>query len=466
MIQTGTNTLTHAKPNITDRSSPGHRTPLQQELAAVGDRLVREADLVIGQVEGAVAALISRDREAAMQVRRNDDAVDREEVNIEEACLKILALHKPVAIDLRKVTLILKVNEDLERIADHAGGVAKAVSYLDKNDAPAWPQALIEMSGLVGPIIRRTRQALIDESKGVSRELPNERFGVHRGNQKGINGSKPVIICLDEFAKCRQFIKDVLAPVFYEHRIGQYHMPEGSIVFGCTNLSQEGLGDSIQAHLRDRLVMVRMAKPTMEEWVLWAAANDISPEIMAAAQMYPDIFDTFTDYLPGGSKYNKNNPVKKANPYIFDPSNGEQDKWVTPRSLHAASDIVKQIDNIDEDTLTLALEGTLGTGFTGKLMSFIRFGQELPPFSRVCDEPEDCPVPKNPTAQLVQVFQFVTQVKNTDMAEAVSTYVERMNNEMQSLFVHTVANSARVDNFVMSEKFGLLMKENRIFFNN
>ena len=303
----------------------------------------------------------------------------------------------------------------------------------------------------------------IDHTKGVSRELPNERFGVHKESRKGINGSKPVIICLDEIAKARQFIKDVLAPIIYERRVGPYHSPEGSIIFGCTNLSLEGLGDSLQAHLRDRLIIVRMAKPTKEEWVAWAAVNDIAPEVIAGAHMFPSIFETFTDYMPGGSMAGK--AQAKENPYIFNPKDGSQGKWVTPRSLHATSDIVKAMDKFDEDVLTVALEGTIGAPFTAQLMSFIRFGQQLPSFERVCDEPTTCPVPSNPTAQLVQVFQFVQQVKDKDQAEAVATYTERMRNEMQSLFVHTVATSTRVDKFVMSKKFGKLMSDNRIFFN-
>jgi hypothetical protein len=179
--------------------------------------------------------------------------------------------------------------------------------------------------------------------------------------------------------------------------------------------------------------------------------------------MYPDIFETFTDYDAGG--VNAGKPLNKENPYIFNPKNGAQGKWVTPRSLHATSDIVKEIDRVDEDALTAALEGTIGAPFTAKLMSFIRFGQQLPTYQRVCDEPKTCPVPTNPTAQLVQVFQFVQQVKDKDQAEAVATYVERMRNEMQSLFVHTVASSSRVDRFVMSKKFGAMMAANRVFFN-
>ena len=71
----------------------------------------------------------------------------------------------------------------------------------------------------------------LDREHGVSRELPNERFGVSKTNQKGINGSKPALIFLDEIAKAPQFIKNVLAPIIYDRRVGNYHLPEGSVVF-------------------------------------------------------------------------------------------------------------------------------------------------------------------------------------------------------------------------------------------
>jgi hypothetical protein len=106
----------------------------------------------------------------------------------------------------------------------------------------------------------------IDRDAGVSRELPNERFGVSKTNQKGINGSRPSLVFLDEIAKAKQYIKDVLAPIVYEQRVGNYEMADGSVVFCATNLSTEGLGDSIQAHLRNRLVFAYMRKPTQPEW--------------------------------------------------------------------------------------------------------------------------------------------------------------------------------------------------------
>ena len=140
----------------------------------------------------------------------------------------------------------------------------------------------------------------LDRENGVSRELPNERFGLSKNNQLGVNNAKPVLIALDEIAKAPQFIKNVLAPIIYERRVGNYHMPEGSNVVCFTNLSIEGLGDSIQAHLRNRLVFVKMRKPTAEEWVKWATDAAINPMVIAFVNNEPKVMDSFLDYAKGG----------------------------------------------------------------------------------------------------------------------------------------------------------------------
>lgn len=301
----------------------------------------------------------------------------------------------------------------------------------------------------------------IDRENGVARELPNERFGMHRSNQKGVNGSVPVVVCLDEIAKTRQFIKDVLAPVVYERRIGQYHMPEGSVVFACTNLSEEGLGDTMQAHLRNRLVIVRMRKPTQVEWVRdFAVPQQLAPEIIAATEMFPQVFDSYLDFDKGGKYENK--PIGKTNPYINNPRDAAQGQVVTPRSLHTASDIVKAsyANGLDDETLQAALDGAVGE-FGSQLTSFIRFGRDIPTFKRVVADPAGCPLSANPTAQIVQVFQFITQVNTLDEVGAVVEYVQRMKKEMQALFVNTVANSAVLSKFVTNKTFGVMLADIR-----
>lgn len=307
----------------------------------------------------------------------------------------------------------------------------------------------------------------IDREAGVSRELPNERFGVHQGNQKGVNGARPIVVCLDEIAKARQFIKDVLAPIIYERRVGQHYMPEGSIVFGCTNLSDEGLGDSMLAHLRNRLVIVRMRKPTQKEWVQdFAVPRKLSPELIAATETYPSCFDSYLDYQPGGKFAGKD--MKKDNPWISNPHDASQEQVVTPRSLHAASDIIDaaKASGMDDDTLQAALEGTVGASFSKELTSFIRFGRDIPSFARVVADPAKCPIPASPVAQMVQVFQFITQAKTRDEVDAVTEYNARQTNEMQSLLINRVANSSSVlALFATNKRFGVALAENRKFLN-
>jgi len=302
----------------------------------------------------------------------------------------------------------------------------------------------------------------LDRENGVSRELPNERFGVSAFNQLGVNNSKPILVGLDEIAKAPQFIKNVLAPIIYERRVGNYHMPEGSVVVCFTNLSIEGLGDSIQAHLRNRLVFVKMRKPSADEWVKWATDNRVNPMIIAFVSNEPRVMQSFLDYEKGGMFEGKD--LSKDNGFIFNPKS-MQLAYATPRSLVAASDILDAgLGVLDDDTLEAALVGTVGATTAQALSSFIRFGREICEYSRVIKSPDTAPLSDNPTAQLIQVFQFVTRVADRTEAEAIVKYVWRMRAEMQSIFCNTVATSQRVAMFATINEFGRMLAEHKIFF--
>ena len=302
----------------------------------------------------------------------------------------------------------------------------------------------------------------LDRENGVSRELPNERFGVSKFNQRGINGAKPIMVFLDELAKSPQFIKNVLAPIVYEQRVGNYHFVEGSVVVAATNLAIEGLGDSIQAHLRNRLVFVKMRKPTSDEWVKWATDNGVNPMVIAFVSNEPRVMQSFMDYEKGGMFEGKD--LSKDNGFIFNPKS-MQLAYATPRSLVAASDILDAgLGVLDDDTLEAALVGTVGATTAQALSSFIRFGREICEYSRVIKSPDTAPLSDNPTAQLIQVFQFVTRVADRTEAEAIVKYVWRMRAEMQSIFCNTVATSQRVAMFATINEFGRMLAEHKIFF--
>jgi len=302
----------------------------------------------------------------------------------------------------------------------------------------------------------------LDRDNGVSRELPNERFGVSKSNQRGVNGSKPIIAFLDEIAKAPQFIKNVLAPIVYEQRVGNYHFVEGSVIFCATNLSVEGLGDSIQAHLRNRLVFVKMRKPTADEWVKWATDAGINPMVIAFVSNEPRVMASFLEYEKGGAYEGKD--MSKDNGFVFNPKSTQQ-AYATPRSLAAAGDILDEgLGILDDTTIEQALIGTVGYTTAESLASFVRFGREICEYARVIKDPKTAPLSDNPTAQLIQVFQFVSRAKDRTEAEAIVTYVWRMRAEMQSIFCNTVATSQRVDLFITLSDFGKMLAEHKIFF--
>jgi phosphate transport system protein len=103
---------------------------LQKDLEALKRRILEMGQIVAERARDALHALLHQDPAAARRVIQGDDAVDEREVAIEEEALKILALHQPVATDLRWVIAVLKVNSDLERVGDLAVNIAERAAYL------------------------------------------------------------------------------------------------------------------------------------------------------------------------------------------------------------------------------------------------------------------------------------------------------------------------------------------------
>jgi phosphate transport system protein len=110
---------------------------LQREIERVKKGILALCAIVEDQVQMAVRALLDRDANLAHTVEQRDRDIDQREVEVEEECLKILALHQPVAIDLRFIVAAMKINNDLERIGDLAVNIAhKAASYAEEAEMP------------------------------------------------------------------------------------------------------------------------------------------------------------------------------------------------------------------------------------------------------------------------------------------------------------------------------------------
>ncbi len=162
-------TIASALPRQPDRA--GQPEP-HEDIAIVKRRLIRQGTVAIGMLEAAIDALWALDPEVAQHVRDQDNQVDEEEVAIEEACYRSLALTHPVARDFRVLASILKVNHDVERVADHACSIAKSAIRLSKlSIVPRYPMSLRELAERVPATCHSLLRALMDEDTDMAREV-------------------------------------------------------------------------------------------------------------------------------------------------------------------------------------------------------------------------------------------------------------------------------------------------------
>jgi phosphate transport system protein len=113
-------------------------------------------------IDRAGKALCEGEFQQAEQVIQADDRIDQREVQIEEECLKMLALHQPVAIDLRRIATVLKINNDLERIADLAVNIAERAQALHERPDFPIPSKLDRMFRAATDMVRGALRAYVN----------------------------------------------------------------------------------------------------------------------------------------------------------------------------------------------------------------------------------------------------------------------------------------------------------------
>lgn len=143
----------------------------QRELLKVKDSLLSLSNRALDQVDRAVRSFVQRDATLAEQVIRDDRAIDQAEIELEEECLKILALYQPVARDLRFIVCALKMNNDLERIGDLAVNIARKTLTLCKKESVELPGVITEMCTAVQQMLRDSVDALVQGQSAKARDV-------------------------------------------------------------------------------------------------------------------------------------------------------------------------------------------------------------------------------------------------------------------------------------------------------
>lgn len=262
------------------------------------------------------------------------------------------------------------------------------------------------------------------------RFVPNENLGLHL--------DEPIVLCLDELGKASQPVINALLPLMLERR----GLHPQSIVFATTNLSGEGVGDRLLPHQYDRLSVVRMRKPSVDDWIVYAVNKQLAPEVIAWVRETPQCLQSFTEV-----------PSPDENPYIFHPQRPAR-AFVTPRSLEKASGWVSQRDEYSEAALISVLAGTIGATAAMDMMAFIRLANDIPRLSDIKASPATAKLPQSSPVVCMLVSKVLGSIEK-DWVTPWMEYLRRLPVEAQAMFV----------NGVRSEKYGKapLMMGNKSF---
>ena len=145
---------------------------LQRQINQIKKMLLSLGTACEEQVRDAIQCIIDRDVERAGRVIEGDKKIDLLEIDIEEECLHTLALHQPVAFDLRYVVAVLKMNNDLERIGDHAKSIAEQARYLaNQSEVNEPPFDLQAMARKAEQMLRQALDAVVNIDVELAREV-------------------------------------------------------------------------------------------------------------------------------------------------------------------------------------------------------------------------------------------------------------------------------------------------------
>ena len=259
----------------------------------------------------------------------------------------------------------------------------------------------------------------VDGEASYVRFVPNEEFGLHHG--------KTVILMFDEFGKANPAVKQAVRRTMLERTVGAKPLPKGSIVLATTNLGAEGVGDLLAAHQRNAITVVRMRKPSAGEWIEWGINNGVHPTVLGWVKDNPEVMQSFTEV-----------PDPEENPYIFHPRATDRDAFVTPRSLHAASDIL-HTPGLDDDTVTAALIGTVGARAAMDMAAYIKLAGQLPKREEIMNDPLSAKVPDSAASICMVVFRALSTMTQ-DFIDPWMTYLQRLDATAQGLFVNGARN--------------------------
>jgi hypothetical protein len=283
----------------------------------------------------------------------------------------------------------------------------------------------------------------VKDMSDVGMTIPNhatQQLEYYVSSLFALSSDKPKVILLDEFMKSPKLLQVVFTRLMLERMVGDKPLPRGTVVFATSNNSSDGVGDSMLAHAGNRVCIMRMAKPTVDEWLDWAGTPitigdkvqaRVSRVVRAAVAMFPRCLASYTT------------GDQADNPYIFKP-NSMAMSFVSPRSLAKCDVIVRNRDIIGENATQVALAGTVGASFAADMAAFMSMEKSLTDVKDIIKNPDSIDMPKDISAQLMIMFQAVDVLATQDELSKFMAFVKRIpSSEVQGVFFTMMMRSAK-----------------------
>ena len=147
------------------------RIHFHQQLAELKDKLLAMAALSQQAVESAVDAYLRRDKGLCNYVKQNERAIDTAQRDLDEMAYELLAKEQPMAIDLRFILAVIKINGDLERIGDQSMGIARRTKEMLKHEEIEMPVDFAAMGEFTARMIRSALQSLMEGDVRLAEEV-------------------------------------------------------------------------------------------------------------------------------------------------------------------------------------------------------------------------------------------------------------------------------------------------------
>jgi len=163
------------------------RIHFQQQLAELKDKLLAMAALAQQAVDSAVEAYLRRDKGLCKFVKQNERAIDTAQRDLDEMAYELLAQEQPMAIDLRFILAVIKINGDLERIGDQSMSIVRRTKEILAAEEFELPVDFAAMGEFAGQMIRTALQALLDGDARLAESVREMDDEIDRMNRRAHN---------------------------------------------------------------------------------------------------------------------------------------------------------------------------------------------------------------------------------------------------------------------------------------